>query len=573
MRAKEGEIWREERHVKLTFEGQNIIARKGETIAAALTAGGVHALHTTRAGAARGAFCGTGACQNCLVEVDGRPNRRACMTTVDGPMEVRRQDPDLPPKYVSSDFPDRHPASEISPDVLVLGGGIGGLTAAACAAEAGASVVLADERPFPGGQFLTQPLAFSDLPQRVFNDRQIAGGRALIDRARKAGVRFLRGEAWAAFAPMEVHIRSGLVSRVARPGRLIVATGAFERVLPVSGWTLPGVMTTGAAQTLLRAYRVLPGERVLVAGNGLFNLQVAAELAEAGASVAGVVELGAPPSLRSAGALWRMAVAAPGPALQAAGWLRRLKRAGVPVHYGHVLARVDAAEGGVRAAVRSRGADGLGAGPDFKVDAVLMGYGLIPSNEILRLLGCAHVYDPAKGTLVTVRDASCATTVPGVYGVGDCCGIGGAMAAQAEGVIAGLKAAEEGGYLTSPPLQREAREAQRALRRQKRFQAGLKSVFRADWPGLSLATARTVVCRCEEVTLSQINTAVDAGAQSMAEIKRCTRLGMGRCQGRFCAPLLADLLQERYGHVSDEDRAFASSPPVRPVPIGVVADG
>ena len=573
MRAKEGEIWREERRVKLTFDGQSVVARKGETIAAALAANGINALRTTRTGTTRGLFCGMGVCQDCLVDVDGSPNRRACMTTVDGPMEVRRRDPDIPLKSVSSGVPEPRTASEITPDILVLGAGIGGLTAAACAAEAGAGVVLVDERPLPGGQFYKQPLAFSDLPKHVFNDRQIAGGRALIERARLAGVKFVRGEAWAAFAPMQIHVRFGQTSRVVRPGQLIVATGAYERALPVSGWTLPGVMTTGAAQTLLRSYRVLPGERVLVAGNGPLNLQVAAELTEAGAKVAGVVELAARPSLSAAGALWKMAVTAPGLALQGAGCLRRLKRAGVPVHYEHVLARVDAADGGLRAAVRLRDGNGLGAGPNFKIDALLMGYGLLPSNEILRLLGCAHDHDPARGSLVTVRDASCATTVPGVYGVGDCCGMGGAMAAQAEGVVAGLKAAEEGGFLASAALQRERRRAQSSLRRHKEFQSGLWSVFQADWPGLSLATARTVVCRCEEVTLSQIEAAADAGMRSMAEIKRCTRLGMGRCQGRYCAPLLAELLQEKYAHNLDEFGLFAPRPPVRPVPIGVVADG
>ena len=573
MRAKEGEIWRDERHVKLTFEGQTIAARKGETVAAALAANGVNAFRSTRTGAPRGLFCGMGVCQDCLVEIDGRPNRRACMTKVDGPVTVRRPDPDLPPKPVAQDGPAQEPQqrSVVAPDVLVLGGGAGGLTAAACAAEAGASVVLVDDRPVPGGQYFKQPLAFSDLPRHILNDRQFAGGRALIERARQAGVQFVRGEAWAAYAPMEIHIRGGRANRIARPGQLIVATGAYERALPVPGWTLPGVMTTGAAQTLLRSYRVLPGERVLVTGNGPLNLQVAAELMAAGAKVAGVVELGVRPSARSAGALWKMAANAPGLALQGLGYLRRLKRAGVPVHYGQVLARVDERDGALRAATRSLDGIGLGPAPTFDVDAVLMGYGFLPSNEILRLLGCAHDYDRVRGSLVTVRDASCRTTVEGVYGVGDCCGLGGAKAAQAEGVVAGLKAAEASGCLPSAALGQERRKAQAALRRQRKFQSGLWSVFGADWPGLKLATARTVVCRCEEVTLGQIDAVADTGMHSMAEIKRCTRLGMGRCQGRYCAPLLAGLLHDRYGHRLDEYALYAPRPPVKPVPIGVIA--
>ncbi|MGI9413916.1 MAG: FAD-dependent oxidoreductase [Hyphomicrobiales bacterium] len=575
MRAKDGEIWRDERHVKVMFEGRSIFARKGETVAAALAANGLNVFRHTPEGAPRGQFCGMGVCQDCLVEIDGRPNRRACMTKIDGPVTVRRPDPDMPPKLAGGGPGDAGTGrgSAITPDVLVVGGGAGGLTAAACAAEAGARVVLVDERPVPGGQYFKQPLAIPDLPRHILNDRQFLGGHALIERARHAGVQFLKGEVWAAFDPLEIHIHGARGSRIARPGQLIVATGAYERGLPVPGWTLPGVMTTGAAQTLLRSYRVLAGQRVLVAGNGPLNLQVAAELVEAGAAVMGVAELAARPSVRSPVALWRMAANAPDLALRGFGYLRRLKRARVPVYYGHVLARVDEANGALRAAIRSRNGDEVGLAPSFEVDTVLMGYGFLPSNEILRLMGCAHEYDAARGSLVTVRDTSCRTTVEGVYGVGDCCGLGGARAAEAEGVLAGLSAAEEAGQLLSPALVRQRRKAQGSLQRQRRFQSGLWSVFDADRPGLALATARTVVCRCEEVTLGQIDALIDGGTQSMAEIKRCTRLGMGRCQGRYCVPLLAELLHARFGHGLDEYALFAPRPPVKPVPLGLVADG
>ena len=274
--------------LKLSFEGRPVPARPGETLAAALTAAGELVLRLTRGGAGRGLFCGMGVCQDCLVEVDGVPNRRACMTRIEGPHTIRRQQSPAAAPATVGPLP---PAALATPELLVVGGGAGGLAAAAVAAEAGAEVVLLDERPQPGGQYYKQPSASRGAIARP--DAQFAGGRALIERARRAGVRLVSGaQAWGAFAaPLEVAAVTPEGAAVYRPRRLVIATGAYERGLPVPGWTLPGVMTTGAAQTLLRSYGVLPGRRVLVAGNGPLNLQVALELARAGAEIVALAEL------------------------------------------------------------------------------------------------------------------------------------------------------------------------------------------------------------------------------------------------------------------------------------------
>ena len=172
---------------------------------------------------------------------------------------------------------------------------------------------------------------------------------------------------------------------------------------------------------------------------------------------------------------------------------------------------------------------------------------------------------------MTVRDAACRTTVPNVLAVGDCCGLGGALAAAAEGVIAGLTAVEALGLRPQPAAQRERQRAVAALARQRRFQSGLWQVFQAPAPGLDLADTDTVVCRCEEVTLGQVETALADGCRAMGSLKRHTRAGMGRCQGRYCAPLLAGLLQARTGQKVDEFALFAPRPPIRPVPIEAIA--
>jgi D-hydroxyproline dehydrogenase subunit alpha len=557
MRARASEIAAGEA-LMITFDGRSLPARRGETLAATLAAAGVTVMRTTRQGAPRGLFCGMGVCQDCLVEIDGRPSQRACMTKVEGPLTVRPQR--FPPRL--DDTAERAAVERpaLTPELLVVGAGAGGLTAAAVAAEAGSEVLLVDERPAPGGQYFKQPLGSLAV---ACDDAQFAAGRRLIERVRAAGVTIVHGTVWAASLPLELQVHDSLGSRTIRPRQLVVATGAFERPLPVPGWTLPGVMTTGAAQTLLRSYRVLPGRRIVVAGNGPLNLQVACELWRAGAEIVAVAELAPRPGLGALGALCRMALTAPGLVAHGAGYLRELRRAGIPLLYGHVLRSVERQADGLLA----RLVPASGAGLALTADAVTMGYGFLPANEILLLLGCRHVYDPGRGHLVTVRDAEGRTTVPGVLGVGDGCGLGGAKAAEAEGALAGSAAAEALGR--SPTGGRAWARAE--LARQRRFQEGLWRLFRAPYPGVALADPTTVICRCEEVTLGEIEAALaDAGA-ALGSVKRRTRAGMGRCQGRYCGPLLAGLLAARTGRAPDELAFFAPRPPIRPVPLDAIA--
>jgi pyruvate/2-oxoglutarate dehydrogenase complex dihydrolipoamide dehydrogenase (E3) component len=350
-----------------------------------------------------------GVCQDCLVEVDGEPNTRACMTKAQPGMQLRHQDfpgtARLPsgPVPVPDDAP--LPAPEVV-DLLILGGGAAGLSAAIAARRCGLDVLVVEERAALGGQYYKQPAPGLDAPSL---DSQQAEGGALAAAAEASGARILRGaELWGAFALDRLAIFDGARTRLVAPRAMIVAAGAYERPHVVPGWTLPGVMTTGAAQTLWRSHRVLPGRRILVAGNGPLNLQVACELAEGGAEVVAVAEAAPHPSTRPGTAI-AMAVADPGLAAKGARYLAALARRRVPLRYAttlHAVAR--GADGALRATLR--GTRGEAA---FAADAVLLGYGFLPSHETLRALGAECVFDPARDQFVPRRDADTMTTVPG----------------------------------------------------------------------------------------------------------------------------------------------------------------
>ena len=550
--------------ISIFFEGREIRCRAGLSVAAALTAAGVRELRSAGPGDGRGLFCGMGVCQECRVQVDGRSGIRACMTPVADSMHIAPM-PELatPHEYTLESAGDDYPEA---PDLLIVGGGPGGLTAASVAAEAGADVVLVDERQMLGGQFFKQPVAAADLPASLVGDRQFERGRLLIERARRSGVRILGGaEIWGAFAPNEFGVSDGGGSWIMRPKRTIVATGAYERGLPIPGWTLPGVMTTGAAQTLLRSYGVLAGARVLVAGNGPLNLQVALELQRAGATVVAAAESARRPGWASLADATRLFLSSPGLALDGLRYLAGLFKAGVPVLYRRALKSVEAVDGGLKATLVQVGDEDGPAERVVEVDAVCVGYGFQPNNEVLRCLGCRHDHDERRGHLATVRTQDCETTVSGIYAIGDCCGLGGAPAALQEGVIAACAAVRSSGLELPLEISRERDHAVRALRRHRGFQAVLWRLFAAPRYQTELATPDTPVCRCEKVRLSDLTAALEQGDKSIAMLKRRTRLGMGPCQGRYCAPVAASIIERHTGRPADEFSLFAPRVPIKPM--------
>lgn len=549
------------------FAGQPVEAFAGESLAAALTAAGALALRTTAAGASRGLFCGMGVCQECAVLVNGVP-ARACMTAAAPGLQVE------PAPALAPAIETQTGAAELRRcDLLVIGAGPAGLSAAAAGRAAGLDVVLIDERSQPGGQYFKQPgKGFAVDPAAI--DAQFAEGRSLAAMVAASGAVLLPGvQAWSArLADGGVQVDcsgpNGALAITAR--RLVLAAGAMERPWPMPGWTLPGVMTTGAGQTLLRAGLVAPGARVLVAGNGPLNLQLADELVRAGVHVVAVAEQApAPgPARLGAGLGALLDMLAGDAALVAAGvvQLARLRRAGVQVRHGHVVARAEG-EGRVSRALITPAAGG--AGEWFEIDALCIGAGFQPQLELPRQLGCVLAWQ--DGGPLVVRDEAGRTSVASVFVAGDGGGLGGARAALAQGWLAGAAAARD--LLGPLPAALAAEQARReaALARARRFQRGLWKLFAPVPLARPLASPQTLLCRCEGVTFGAVDALVAGGCSDPGSIKRATRLGMGRCQGRYCAPLLAARLAEAAGRSPSADDLFAPRPPFKPTRLADIA--
>ncbi|MEM1428397.1 MAG: FAD-dependent oxidoreductase [Pseudomonadota bacterium] len=544
--------------VTFRFDGREIPAAPGDSIAAALAAAGTADLGQRRSGAPRGLYCGMGVCHDCLVTVDGRRGVRACMATARNGLDVRREDETrlaegtIPPQAADP--------QEAEAEIAIVGAGPAGLSAACVAAEAGASVAVLDERSDPGGQYF-KPRSAGNRSARP-PDRQHRRGDALRARAVASGARLLTGHAvWSARARagggFELRSLGPDGSLRLHTGAVILASGAYERPAMVRGWTLPGVMTIGAAQTLIRRYGVPPGQRILIAGHGPLGLQLAAELAALGADVVALAERGRPAPGRS---LLRALLAAPRLVLDGAGYRLAVARAGTPLLAGWELAAV---LGDARAEGAELREIATGRTRRLRADVVAAGDGFAPQQELARLLGVPVTLNPATGHPEPQRDPDGTTPVDGVWIAGDAGGLGGAEVALAQGALSATGALARIGR----PGQPGRAAARQRLARARRFQSALWALF--DAPARTLPDDGTVLCRCEEVTAGTARAAIAGGAQDPGALKRATRVGMGRCQGRYCLPAALALLRDA-GHPAPPEALFAPQLPARPVALGAL---
>ncbi|MFE5740167.1 FAD-dependent oxidoreductase [Streptomyces celluloflavus] len=436
-----------------------------------------------------------------------------------------------------------------SGDLVVVGAGPAGMAAAATALDGGLRVLLVDSGAALGGQFWRHPpqqarhaIPTTDLHHGLPTYRALCA--TLSAHARTGRLTLLlnhhvwttarEGDGFAVHA-MDRSRAPGETAVVLRAPALLVATGAYDRQLPFPGWDLPGVLTIGGLQSLLKGGGVAAGRRVVLGGTGPFLLPVAAALAARGAEVVAVCEAAAPSAwLRHPVPLLRN----PAKWVEAARYAGTLARHRVPVR---TRTAIVGAEGDGRVAmvrVASLDADGStlpGTERRIEADTVGVGWGFVPQLDLLIPLGC-DLADAGDGTMAAAVDDGQRTGVPGLYAAGETCGVGGAVLAVSEGAIAAVSVLTD---LRSPGLPNVRRLAAKraAVARHRAFARAMAQAHPLPTAWSSWLTDDTLVCRCEEVTAGAVRAAsADGSASDHRQVKQLTRAGMGWCQGRMCGP-------------------------------------
>ena len=429
----------------------------------------------------------------------------------------------------------------MSVDLLIVGAGPAGLGAALEASQDGLSVVLLDENPAPGGRI------WQALESRGAKDADDAAALTLIRRFRAAPVQAIwNATVWAIEPNRQVFWSDPTGAHALAARTILLATGTTERPMPISGWTLPGVMTVGAAQIALKTGGLLPDGGTWLAGQGPLLLLYANQVLDAGGQIAGVIDLS--DGFAPARALRHLSLTALPDISRGLAWRRRLHHAGVRwVAATEVRAEGHTALTGV--AFRRQG-----VWTTEPADLLLLHDGVIPSIQMSRAVGCTHTWNQTQRCWQPVVDDAGRTSVPGILVAGDGAGIGGAQAAVLSGRIAvqalvnrdttALRAAR-GKVLAARPL--------------------LDTLFA---PRPMRLDDMTLVCRCEEVTAGTIRQAARTGCQGMNQLKAYTRCGMGPCQGRMCGPIAIEVFAEARNVPVPEIEPLRTRFPTKPIPVG-----
>lgn len=450
-----------------------------------------------------------------------------------------------------------------APRIVVVGAGPAGIRAAEVLVRHGRTPIVLDEAERAGGQIYRRPPAEFTRSAKALYGFEASKATALHASADELSSLIdyrPNSLVWNAGDGMLDIVRHGRLERLGYDS-LIIATGATDRVLPVPGWTLPGVYTLGAAQIALKFQGCAIGDSVVFAGTGPLLYLVAYQYAKAGARVAAVLDHAG--FMQQAGALGGMLEQ---PATLAKGLYYRswLLARGISVEQNARILDVQG-DGQVEAVRWVRD----GVEHRMSCSALGFGYALRSETQLADLLGCDFEWSALNRAWLPLRDMAGRSSVANLYLAGDGAGIMGADAAELAGERAALALLEEAGDVVDAG---RVAVLERALARVGRFRQALEQAFPFPERWAAEASDDLMLCRCEEIAVGQLRAVVRDGATDINRAKALCRVGMGRCQGRMCGAAAVEIIARESGRRIDQVGRLRGQAPIKPIPFCMEAD-
>ncbi|WP_342358702.1 NAD(P)/FAD-dependent oxidoreductase [Terrarubrum flagellatum] len=450
-------------------------------------------------------------------------------------------------------------------DVAIIGAGPAGMAAAIEARKHGLSCVVFDEAARPGGQI------YRDVAQRPAQDRlSILGpdyyaGLELVEAFQRCGAEHRPQTLVWCVSEGEIYWRSREQSGLTLARRIIAAAGAMERPFPVRGWTLPGVMTAGALQILLKSASLVEDDMIFIGGGPLLYL-VAAQYCRSGFRPRLILETTPRRNLIPALAHLPRALLAPHYLIKGLGMLRELRAAGVPVVRGveEIEIEGDDAARGVRWRVgeRWRRED---------AERVALHHGLAPNVNLAMALRCEHFWDNRQRCWRPRLDGWGRSSQSWLWIAGDEAGIAGAISARLSGVLTAIDVAHDLGMIGEDERNAMSAPVRSALAQERAVRPFLEALYRPAECFVAPEADDIILCRCEEVTRGEIAQAVSEGAMGPNQVKGFLRCGMGPCQGRLCGHTITEVMSSLSGRSQEDVGYFRQRMPIKPVTVGQIA--
>jgi len=439
------------------------------------------------------------------------------------------------------------------------------MTAAITARKSGLDVLVVDDQPAPGGQ-IWRSIEMTRVRDQILGP-SYTDGLAVAEKFRASGATYEPGsQVW--------QIEPGVRAFVSRDGRAeaieakaaILATGAQERPIPFPGWTLPGVLTVGAAQILLKNAGEIPAKPVWIAGAGPLPLLYMIQLLKAGGKIAGYLDTTPAGQWRSALRHLPRALRASSDLVKGLVWTFDLQRSGTPIVKG--VSELEAMGDGRIERLRYRAKSGKIV--SVEADALLVHEGVVPNIHPAMALDLKIEWNASQDSFAPTLDAWGESSSPGIFVAGDGAGIGGAKVAKLRGELAALRIAVKLGRKRESDGETEARGIRERLAKELAARPFLDAMFKPRRE-IFAPTDQTIVCRCEELTAAQIRAVSRVGHPGPNQVKAATRAGMGPCQGRQCGYTVARLIGDTQGRSPSDVGFYHIRPPLKPVTLGELA--
>ena len=452
-------------------------------------------------------------------------------------------------------------------DLAIIGAGAAGMGAAIAAAQRKLKVIVLDEQPSPGGQI------YRAIKHPPITDERILGadyyaGRPLLADFEQSDIRYINNAmVWSISEANQIAFSTNHSSECIQARKIIIATGAQERPMPFKGWTLPGVMTCGAAQILLKTSALTPAQPIVIAGNGPLLLLVAVQLMQAGITIEAILDTSEASHIKSA--IPHFASALKNPSLLAKGLklLKKVKFSGIKTYR-----RVTEMEATEDSSGLLNGVNILSNGKRHQLSCktLLIHQGVIPNIQLSRALNLEHEWDTLQHCWRPVVDSWGMSSNEDIYIAGDGAGIAGAIAARLRGKLCALKIAEllQADHATHA---KEIQATQTELHKQLAIRPFLDALYQPSRHFLS-PSDDTLVCRCEEISAGEIRKIAKAGCEGPNQAKAFCRAGMGPCQGRMCGLTISHLMAETLNKTEAEVGYYNLRMPIKPLTLNELAN-
>jgi len=429
----------------------------------------------------------------------------------------------------------------------------------------GLSVVLLDEQGSPGGQ-IYRGITLAPLSRRDILGADYAHGNQLAQALASSTVRYEKGAAvWQVTREHQVsYLRDGSLHTL-NAKAVLLATGAMERPFPIPGWTLPGVMSAGAAQILLKSSGLAPSEPVVLAGCGPLLYLLGWQYLRAGVPIKALVDTTRPEDYWRARRHLFAALRAWPYLRKGLDLMRSLRTAGIAHYTGAEHLAVEGEEAATALTFTA-------AGKSVRIASrcVLLHQGVVPNIQFSQSLRARHEWDVDQLCFSPVVDAWGELDVPGVYVAGDGAGIGGAQAAAVQGQLAALGIAAQVAIISTAQRDQQAEPLRAKLESNLRIRPFLDALYQPKEQN-RIPADDVMVCRCEEVTAGDLRGFVALGCAGPNQAKSFGRCGMGPCQGRMCGLTVTEVIAKARGVSAAEVGYYRIRPPIKPITLGELA--